>query len=84
MDLSLRRSFPIRERFRVQIAADATNLLNHTELNGSYNGGLGSTNLTNNPAAGLIPGLGTSSTYGTVGVGAFDPRQITMHVRVIF
>lgn len=84
VDLSLRRTFSIREKIRLQIAADATNLLNHTELSGNYNGGLGNTNLTNNPSAGLIPGLGTSATFGTVGVAAFDPRQITMHLRIQF
>jgi len=84
VDLSLRRTFPITERFRLQLAADATNLLNHTELSGNFSGGLGNTNLSNNPAAGLIPGLGTSATFGTVGVGAFDPRQITMHLRIQF
>jgi hypothetical protein len=84
IDLSLRRTFRINERFHVQLAADATNLLNHTELNGNFNGALGNTNLTNNPAAGLIPGLGTSATFGTIGVGTFDPRQITMHLRIQF
>jgi hypothetical protein len=54
--LSLRRSLSIRERLKLQIAADASNLLNSTEYNGNYNGGLGSTNLSNNPSAGLTPG----------------------------
>jgi hypothetical protein len=84
IDLSLRRSFPIRESVRLQLSADASNLLNHAELNGNYNGGLGNTTLSNNPSAGLIPGLGTSSTFGTLGVGAFDPRQVTMDVRIVF
>jgi hypothetical protein len=84
VDLSLRREFAVHERVRLQIAADAVNLLNHAELSGSYNGGLGSTNLTNNPSAGLIPGYGNSATFGTIGVGTFDPRQITMHVKVVF
>ncbi len=84
VDLSLRRTFAVRERIKLQISADASNLLNHAELSGNFNGGLGNTNLTNNPAAGLIPGLGNSATFGTVGVGSFDPRQVTMHLRVIF
>ena len=84
VDLSLRRTFSVTERFRLQLAADATNLLNHTELSGNFNGGLGNTNLSNNPSAGLIPGLGTSATFGTLGVGAFDPRQVTMHLRILF
>lgn len=84
VDLSLRRTFPIRERVKLQVAADASNLLNSAEYNGNYTGSLGSTNLTNNPSAGLTPGFGNSSTYGTVGLGTFDPRQVTMHLRLQF
>jgi hypothetical protein len=84
VDLSLRRTVALTERFRLQVAADVTNLLNHTELSGNFNGALGNTNLVNNPGAGLIPGMGTSATFGTVGVTAFDPRQIAMHLRILF
>jgi hypothetical protein len=88
VDFTLRRTFPVTERFKLEVAAEASNLLNHTEFNGANNtafvGSLGSPNLVNNPGAGLIPGLGTSSTFGTMGVGTFDPRQITMHARVVF
>ncbi len=31
VDLSLRRTFAVRERIKLQISADATNVLNHTE-----------------------------------------------------
>jgi hypothetical protein len=72
----------------LEIAAEVSNLFNHTEFNGSNNtsfvGNLGNPNLVNSPGTGLIPGLGTSSTYGTMGVGTFDPRQITMNARVVF
>jgi hypothetical protein len=84
VDLSLRRAFSIRERLKLQVSADASNLLNHAELSGAFSGGLGSTNLTNNPNGGLIPGYGNSATFGTIGVATFDPRQITMHVKVVF
>jgi hypothetical protein len=84
VDMSLRRTFPIREWLKLEFAADRTNLLNSAEYNGNYNGSLGSTNLSNNLSAGLTPGYGNSSTFGTVGVGTFDPRQITMHLRLQF
>ncbi len=84
MDFSLRRTFPVTERYRLEIAADASNLLNHAEFNGAYSGGLGSTNVVDNPNGGFIPGQGTSSSFGTRGVGTFDPRQITMSARVVF
>ncbi|SDF06272.1 TonB-dependent receptor [Terriglobus roseus] len=84
VDFSLRRSFPLFERFQLDVAAEATNLLNTAEYNGAYVGGLGSPNLVNNASKGLIPGLGTSSTFGTVNMNAFDPRQIQMHARLVF
>ena len=84
IDLSLRRTFRIREHISLEIAADATNLLNNTQLNGSYLGGLGSTNTLNSPSRGLVPGMGTSDTYGTISVAAFDPRQILLNARIRF
>jgi hypothetical protein len=84
VDISLRRTFNIREHVRLEFAADATNVLNHTELSGSYSGGLGSTNTVSNAARGLVPGMGTSDTYGTIGVAAFDPRQVTFNLKLRF
>jgi hypothetical protein len=84
VDFSLRRAFPIHERYRIDISAEVSNLLNNAQWNGAYVGSLGSTNLTNNPSGGLIPGLGTSSTFGTLNVNSFDARQIQMHARFAF
>jgi hypothetical protein len=79
LDLSLRRSFALHERVKLQLSADATNVLNHTEYSGNFNGALGNTVL-----GGATSGYGNSTTFGTFPVAAFDPRQITMHLRVIF
>lgn len=84
IDLSLRRTFKIRERMSLEFAANATNLLNHTELSGSYGGGLGSTNTATTPSKGLLPGMGTTDTYGTIGVGAFDPREVGLSLKFRF
>jgi hypothetical protein len=84
IDFSLRRTFALRERLKFEIAANATNLLNHTEYSTNYNGALGSTNLTNNSSAGLIPGYGNGSSFGTLSQTTFDPRQIMMQARIIF
>jgi hypothetical protein len=84
VDFSLRRAFPIRERYRIEVSAEVSNLLNNAQYNGTYVGSLGSTNLTNNPSGGLIPGLGTSSTFGTLNLNSFDARQIQMHARLSF
>jgi hypothetical protein len=43
LDLSLRRTFKIKERVRLEFAANATNLFNNTQLSANYSGGLGST-----------------------------------------
>jgi hypothetical protein len=79
LDMSLRRSFSLHERIKLQLSADASNVLNHTEYSGNFNGGLGNTTL-----GGATSGYGNSTTFGTFGVTAFDPRQITMNLRVIF
>ena len=84
LDLSLRRTFRVTERISLDVAADATNLLNHTELSGSFNGALGGTNTVTNASRGLLPGMGTSDTYGTIGVTAFDPRQVTLNAKIRF
>ena len=41
--------FAIRERLKLEIPANVTNILNHTGLNGDFTWGLGSAILTNNP-----------------------------------
>ena len=84
VDMSLRRTFQISERVSLNIVADATNLSNSTQLNGNYNGALGGTNLVSNPSRGLVPGLGLSDTFGTIGIGRFDPRQVTMRALIRF
>ncbi|MCU1225027.1 MAG: hypothetical protein JWQ42_3120 [Edaphobacter sp.] len=84
VDFSLRRAFPIYERYRIDVSAEVSNLLNNAQYNGTFVGALGSPNLVNNSANGFIPGLGTSSTFGTLNVNSFDARQIQMHARFIF
>jgi hypothetical protein len=84
VDFSLRWTFPLVERFNLVIAAEATNVLNHTEINAAPIGGLGGVNLLNDQSAGQIPGIGTNGGYGTFGKSAYDPRQITAHTIIQF
>jgi hypothetical protein len=84
VDFSLRRSFPVYERLRIDLSAETSNLLNNAQFNGAYVGALGAPNLVNNPGSGLIPGLGASSTFGTLNLNSFDARQIQLHARLIF
>ena len=84
LDLSLRRQFRVREGFSIEFAANATNLLNHTELVGAATGGLGSTNVRTDAASGLKPGMGSSANFGGYGRATYSPRQVTMNVRIRF
>ena len=83
-DLSLRRTFRIKEHLTLNFNADATNLLNHAEYSGAYAGGLGATNLVDNPAKGLKVGMGSTDSFGTIGLATFEPRQVTMRLLVRF
>jgi len=84
LDMTVRRAFTIRERYNLELSGEAANLINNAQYSGNYNGGLGGTNLTTNTAKGLTPGMGQSDTYGTMGLGTFDPRQITLRLRFRF
>ena len=54
------------------------------QQSGSYVGNLGSTTVTPNPAIGLLPGMGSSDTYGTIGTSTFPPREVVMNLRLRF
>ncbi|MEP6715057.1 MAG: TonB-dependent receptor, partial [Terriglobia bacterium] len=89
LDMSLRRNFRIRERINLEVAANATNVFNHTQFAANYSGALGGTNTAVSAASGLTPGMGANgNTFGTLslsGTGSvFDPRQIVMNVRLRF
>jgi len=84
VDMSIRRTFKFTEKVAMYLYADATNLLNNAQYSGNYNGALGGTNLNTNAARGLKPGMGSSDTFGTIGLGTFDPRQITFRLMVRF
>jgi hypothetical protein len=89
IDLSLRRTFKIHERMTLEFAANATNLLNNTQLAANYSGALGSTNTALNAASGLKPGMGANgNTFGTLTLAStasvFDPRQVVMNLRLRF
>ncbi len=84
VDLSIRRTFPIYERLNLEIGAEATNAFNHTELNASPGADLGNMNLLNDPSSGLIPGIGTNGSFGSIGNSTYDPRQIVAHAVIQF
>ena len=84
IDISLRKSMKIREKINAELSLQASNALNHTELSGSYSGALGTTTVTPNPSIGLLPGMGSSSSFGTIGTGTYPNREIDVILRVRF
>jgi hypothetical protein len=52
IDVSLRRTFRVKERMTLNFNVDATDLLNSAQYSGAYTGGLGNINLVDNPAKG--------------------------------
>jgi hypothetical protein len=94
LDLSLTRTFRMRERLSLEFSAHATNALNHAEFGGSiatggaYNSNLGGTNVTppgaGNPSNTQLGQPTGSSAYGTYGIGTFDPRQLELGLKLRF
>jgi hypothetical protein len=81
IDLSLRRTIKITERVSVDLAAEASNLLNGGQIRGNYDGNLGNTDAST--------GLGQSSTFGALAVSGrssnfFDPREVVLNLKVRF
>jgi hypothetical protein len=81
IDTTLRRSFSITERYKLEIEGAASNLANHAEFESVWNGGLNGT--TTKAGPGQVVGF-SGGGYGTVGQGTYDPRQIEMRARIVF
>ncbi len=85
-DISLQKEFVSRERFRLQLRADAFNAFNHTQFSG-INSGINFTSLTNSAVTNLPftadGSLRDKNGFGTVS-GARDPRIMQLMVRVQF
>ncbi len=84
IDMSIQRSFRVSRGMAVEVAADAMNVLNHTQFNGAFSGGLGNTVTSPNAALGLVPGMGNSNSYGTRNMNTYNPRQIMLRAAVRF
>jgi trimeric autotransporter adhesin len=85
VDLTLSRNFHLTERVVLSIRANVSNAFNHTQfLSNSYSTDLGGTVAVGTPALGVIAGQGSSNSYGTHGLGTFDPRQVILEGRIQF
>ncbi len=85
-DFSIQKTFAFTERFRLQLRADAFNVLNHTQFNG-INSTLNFTSITNGTPTNLPfnadGSLRDKNGFGTVS-GARDPRIMQLVVRFQF
>jgi hypothetical protein len=84
IDISLRRTFRLGPTMAMDVGLDAMNVLNHTQFNGAFAGGLGNTNLVSNPANGQIAGSASANNYGTRGLTTYNPRQMQFRVALRF
>jgi hypothetical protein len=92
MNMSLEKSFTMWERYAVSIAAQATNVFNHTQFKPTINSSFGATvvqsTLDNAANAPLKLKLGqlldTASTFGTFTQDAYDARQIELVLKFRF
>lgn len=94
LDLSIFKHIRFTETLSLELSASATNALNHTQFGGSvassgaYNmnlGGISVTPLAAGNASNTKPGQGSSSsTFGTFGLGTFDPRQVELGLKIRF
>jgi hypothetical protein len=76
-NMSLERTFAVRERLQMSLAALATNAFNRPEFKGSYQGNLGGTNIATN-------GTGNNTSYGSHNNTTLDPRQVELRLVVRF
>ena len=84
IDMTLRKDVRINERFSVEVSAEASNLLNNSQLSGTYVGGLGSTITSPSASQGTQAGMGSSSTFGTINTNTFPAREVVMKARIRF
>jgi len=86
IDLTLSRNFRFRESYVLYFMANVTNALNHTQFRpGSYTMGLGSIQVSDLPASGVVAGESqTPGAYGSHNLNTFDPRQVVLEMRLRF
>ncbi|MDQ3255242.1 MAG: hypothetical protein M3R15_15310, partial [Acidobacteriota bacterium] len=80
---SVQRTFSFGERYGLEFAAYFMNALN-TPIFFNTSGGLGNTEIRNDPARGILPGYGDNPNFGTYGTPTLDPRQVEFALKFRF
>jgi hypothetical protein len=84
VNLTVNRMFKITERFHLELLAEATNLLNATNIQPSaINNGV-SPSVLADPSTNTKVGQNTNVNFGTLGMSLFEPRQVTLSMRLRF
>ena len=87
-DLTLDRTFHIRERLTADFSARFYNALNHTRFRPNISGSMGgtSTQTLSDPTnkTHILPGQGTNANFGTYTTSTFDPRQVELQLMFRF
>ena len=83
-NLTVNRQFRITERVAMEFLAEATNLLNQTNNNpNSVNAGVGAI-LVPNAATNAKVGQNSNANGGTMNTSFFEPRQVSLSLRLRF
>jgi hypothetical protein len=83
-NLTVNRQFRITEGTSLEFLAEATNALNQTNWNpNAVNSGVGA-NLIANPATNSRIGQNSNANGGTLGTSFYEPRQISLSLRLRF
>ncbi|HXN21325.1 MAG TPA: TonB-dependent receptor [Candidatus Dormibacteraeota bacterium] len=88
VNISLEKSFKMRERYSLNFSAQATNLFNHTQFKPGINTSFGPTVVTADPTLGLKVGQlqqpAGDNTFGTYRQNAYDARQLELVMQFRF
>ena len=83
-NLTVNRRIRIAERVAMEILAEATNAFNRTNFNpNAVNAGVGAI-LTPNAATNAKVGQNSSANSGTMSTSFFEPRQVSLSLRLRF
>ncbi len=85
VNFNLTRQFALRERLKLEVLAEATNLLNHTNFGpGSEEGYFGSPIMVADPSTHSAVGENGDNNAGTISLNTMDARQVTFTARITF
>ena len=83
-NLMVNRQFKFADRMQLELLAEATNVLNKTNFNpNSVNGAVGSV-LQANAATNTKVGQNSNVNFGTMSASFFEPRQLSLSLRLRF